>query len=76
MTASKYLNIIDTKPIFGFSRTIRGYQPAQKWLKDRKSRTLDFQDILHYQRIIKALVEKDREIKEIDAEERKEGVEG
>ncbi|MFB9862423.1 type ISP restriction/modification enzyme [Rufibacter immobilis] len=34
---------------------IGGYQPAQKWLKDRKGRTLEFDDILHYQRIIVSL---------------------
>ncbi len=34
---------------------IGGYQPAQKWLKDRKERTLEFDDILHYQKIIVAL---------------------
>ena len=45
---------------------IGGYQPAQKWLKDRKGRTLDFQDIMHYGRIIYALQETDRIMKEID----------
>jgi len=45
---------------------IGGYQPAQKWLKDRKSRTLSNSDIEHYQKIIVALVETDRIMKEID----------
>jgi len=45
---------------------IGGYQPAQKWLKDRKGRELGFEDILHYQKIIVALVETDRVMKEID----------
>lgn len=45
---------------------IGGYQPAQKWLKDRKDRTLEFDDILHYQKIIVALSETDRLMKEID----------
>lgn len=45
---------------------IGGYQPAQKWLKDRKGRTLDFQDVLHYGRIAFALQETDRIMKEID----------
>ena len=45
---------------------IGGYQPAQKWLKDRKGRELNFEDILHYQKIIVALVETDRIMKEID----------
>jgi len=45
---------------------IGGYQPAQKWLKDRKGRTLLFDDILHYQKIIVALKETDRIMKEIE----------
>ena len=45
---------------------IGGYQPAQKWLKDRKDRTLEFEDILHYQKIIVALSETDRLMKEVD----------
>jgi predicted helicase len=45
---------------------IGGYQPAQKWLKDRKGRKLEFDDILHYQKIIVALTETDRIMKEID----------
>ncbi len=45
---------------------IGGYQPAQKWLKDRKGRTLDFDDILHYQKIIVALAETNRLMKEVD----------
>lgn len=46
---------------------IGGYQPAQKWLKDRKGRKLEFDDIQHYQKIIVALSETDRLMKEIDA---------
>jgi len=46
---------------------IGGYQPAQKWLKDRKDRALEFEDILHYQKIIVALSETDRLMKAIDA---------
>jgi predicted helicase len=34
---------------------IGGYQPAQKWLKDRKGRKLSFDDIEHYQKIISAI---------------------
>jgi predicted helicase len=45
---------------------IGGYQPAQKWLKDRKGRKLEFDDILHYQKIIVALTETDRIMREID----------
>ena len=45
---------------------IGGYQPAQKWLKDRKGRTLGVEDILHYQQIIVALNETARIMGEID----------
>ena len=45
---------------------IGGYQPAQKWLKDRKGRVLSFEDIQHYQKIIVALAETYRLMKEID----------
>jgi predicted helicase len=44
---------------------IGGYQPAQKWLKDRKGRALNWDDIRHYQKIIKILNETDRIMKEI-----------
>jgi type I restriction-modification system DNA methylase subunit len=45
---------------------IGGYQPAQKWLKDRKGRVLNSEDIEHYQKIIIALTETDRIMNEID----------
>ncbi len=43
----------------------RTYQPAQKWLKDRIGRALSFDDVMHYQKIIKILRETDRIMKEI-----------
>ncbi|MFH1601635.1 MAG: type ISP restriction/modification enzyme [Candidatus Shapirobacteria bacterium] len=45
---------------------IGGYQPAQKWLKDRKGKTLTNSDIEHYQKIIVALTETNRIMKKID----------
>ena len=45
---------------------IGGYQPAQKWLKDRKDRTLEFEDITHYQKIIVALTQTDKIMQQID----------
>lgn len=45
---------------------IGGYQPAQKWLKDRKGTELDIEDIYHYQKMIAAMSETDRIMKEID----------
>ncbi|MEL7006515.1 MAG: type ISP restriction/modification enzyme, partial [Bacteroidota bacterium] len=56
----------DNIPLKAWEFYIGGYQPAQKWLKDRKGRTLSFEDILHYQKIIVALNETDRLMKEID----------
>lgn len=45
---------------------IGGYQPAQKWLKDRKDRKLEFEDILHYQKIIVALTQTNNLMQQID----------
>jgi len=56
----------DYVPETAWNFYIGGYQPAQKWLKDRKDRKLEFDDILHYQKIIVALTETDRLMKEID----------
>ena len=45
---------------------IGGYQPAQKYLKDRKGKRLTGHDIRHWQEIITCLVETDRVMGEID----------
>jgi predicted helicase len=45
---------------------IGGYQVCEKWLKDRKGRTLSKDDIAHYQKIIVALAETIRLMGEID----------
>jgi hypothetical protein len=45
---------------------IGGYQVCEKWLKDRKGRTLSKDDIAHYQRIVVALAETIRLMKEVD----------
>lgn len=50
----------DAIPEVAWDFYIGGYQPAQKWLKDRKGRELSFGDIKHYQRILKVLAETDR----------------
>lgn len=47
-------------PAVSWDFYIGGYQPAQKWLKDRKGRALSFEDVKHYQRILKILSETDR----------------
>jgi predicted helicase len=45
---------------------IGGYQVCEKWLKDRKGRTLSDNDISHYQKIVVALSETIRLMAEID----------
>jgi predicted helicase len=52
-------------PEVAWNFCIGGYQPAQKWLKDRKEE-LQIEDIRHYMKIIVALTETDRLMKEID----------
>lgn len=42
-------------PLTAWNAYIGGYQPAQKWLKDRKGRKLTFDDIRHYLRIVYVL---------------------
>ena len=54
---SQYFDVV---PEVAWDFYIGGYQPAQKWLKDRKGRELSFGDIKHYQRILKVLAETDR----------------
>lgn len=53
-------------PELAWNFYIGGYQPAQKWLKDRKGIVLSADDIKHYRKIISALMETDRIMKEID----------
>ena len=45
----------DRVPLAAWNFHIGGYQPAQKWLKDRFGRELSIDDIRHYQKIIVAL---------------------
>ncbi len=50
--------------VWGFR--IGGYQVCEKWLKDRKGRTLSEEDIAHYQKIVVAISETIRIMGEID----------
>jgi predicted helicase len=50
--------------VWGFH--IGGYQVCEKWLKDRRGRTLTADDIAHYHRIVIALHETIRIMREID----------
>jgi hypothetical protein len=43
-----------------------GYQPAQKWLKDRRGMKLTNEDIEHYQKMVVVLVETDKIMNKID----------
>ena len=45
---------------------IGGYQVTQKWLKDRKGRTLSYDELTHYQKVVVALKETIRLMGEID----------
>jgi predicted helicase len=45
----------DNVPVRAWNFYIGGYQPAQKWLKARRGRTLSHDEITHYQRIVAAL---------------------
>ncbi len=56
----------DGMPEQAWNFYIGGYQPAQKWLKDRKGRILSYEDIIHYQKIIVALEQTNRLMQAID----------
>lgn len=47
----------DAVPEEAWNLVIGGYQPAYKWLKDRRGMDLGFEDIKHYQKVIKVLSE-------------------
>lgn len=46
---------------------VGGYQVCHKWLKDRRGRTLSYDERKHYQQVVKALAETIRLMAEIDA---------
>ena len=56
----------DNVPLEVWEFHVGGYQVCHKWLKDRKGRTLSFDDIKHYQRIVAALQETIQLMTEID----------
>ncbi len=45
---------------------IGDYQVCEKWLKDRRQRELSYEDIHHYEKIVVALGETIRLMKQID----------
>ena len=46
---------------------VGGYQVCEKWLKDRKGRSLTFEDIEHYRKTVTALNETIRRMEKIDS---------
>ena len=68
-TGSVYWNkttCIRNVPAAAWQFYIGGYQPAQKWLKDRKGQTLTAAGIEHYQKIILALTRTVELMQQID----------
>jgi hypothetical protein len=53
-----------TEAVWNFQ--VGGYQVCEKWLKDRKGRTLSKDDLAHYQQIVVALAETIRLMQKID----------
>jgi predicted helicase len=69
--ASNKIYINDTQYFENATETARtfrigGYQPAQKWLKDRKGLLLNFEDIVHYQKMLSVLSKTAEVMKEIE----------
>ncbi|MDR2498257.1 MAG: N-6 DNA methylase [Tannerellaceae bacterium] len=56
----------DNVPEIAWNFYIGGYLPARKWLKDRRGRTLSYEEIEHYRRIISVICETDRLMRAID----------
>lgn len=56
----------DNVPQAQWEQYIGGYQPLQKWLKDRKKTALSAEDIEHYKKIIAALRLTEELMAEID----------
>ena len=61
---SQYFEVVPSE-VWDFH--IGGYQVCQKWLKDRKGRTLNYDELTHYQRIVVALKETIRLMQEVDS---------
>jgi len=49
-----------------FDFYIGGYQPAQKWLKDRKNKKLEYEDIKHYQQMVGSISKTIEVMRQID----------
>ena len=58
----------DNASEISWNLSIGGYNPAQKWLKDRMGKKLNYDDVKHYQRILKILSETDKIMRTISME--------
>ena len=68
-TGRIYINdeqYFDNIPVVAWQFYIGGYQPAQKWLKDRTGRTLTTADIQHYRKMIAAMLQTSEIMQQID----------
>jgi len=63
VNANQYFDAVP-KNVWEFH--VGGYQSCQKWLKDRKGRTLSYDDMQHYRKIVIAQAETIRLMAEID----------
>lgn len=65
LNINKEVSIINI-PLISWEFYIGGYQPAQKWLKDRGGRELTRNDLKYYNKIINALYKTNEIMQEID----------
>ena len=59
---------VEGVPPEAWAFTVGGYQPAQKWLKDRRGRALSYDETVHYAKTIAALTATGAAMAAVDAE--------
>ena len=57
----------DHVPTVAWNMVVAGYQPLDRWLKDRKGKRLTSDEIIHYQLMVTALQKQKTVMEEIDA---------
>ena len=67
MTSGKQGQYFEGVPPEVWNFHIGGYQVCEKWLKDRRERTLSYDDQLHYAKVVTALQEAIRPMAAIEA---------
>ena len=60
------VQFFDNVPSEVWNFTIGGYQPVKKWLKDRKKRKLNVDDIQHYRKMILVLQQTREAMREVE----------